>query len=577
MTGFTVADAARAETPALPAAQVGSPAEWRPLAPKDEFTGEPGYYAMQAARDGKLVLTASNGFFSRGLSAKDGYPVPDAETRSFIKKDFGYITGWSKSGLTARWHVLVTRPGELRVTPGPFVPGKGRFRIVIGGREQPFLYENGKPAEAIFNIENPGALVLTVSAEGDADPQSRLGDLALRGSAMTDAGLLRARWRPAATHNRYAASGAQAADLWVMTMRSASPVPSYSPITTPFGYFGTVFQADGASSGSCNFSLWSNAKDPQSRWSHLLATGSLEADFGSFGHEGIGVKLRGDWKPLAGAKTITLALRRESNPPFDTYYGYYFDPSRDRWRLYGVGRKIAKNGRPPALFPGDFVEQPGPPEVERSGDLVRNIQRAGWVATRDGPWVRLDSIRGSGAGKYANIHRGITADGWFEMGMGGMAHFLHKTAPVVSLPKALVEKADAPAFLSAAHRAELFSLPVRWGARTFTDITADSAKLKLHLEHAGTHARATVYYGPEDCLTFNRDLGYKEAGTRTWASHLPPVPVSSGDTVFPLTSLQPKTRYFVRILIENDEGKVWTFETDRFETQPSPSASGAER
>ncbi len=101
-----------------------------------------------------------------------------------------------------------------------------------------------------------------------------------------------------------------------MTTRSLSDFGSYSPITTPFGYYGTAFGADRRSNGGFNFSMWaSSAKGkipPLEKMPHLLVAGSPEAEFSGFGHEGSGVKLRG-WLPMPDKPEICVQALRVEN------------------------------------------------------------------------------------------------------------------------------------------------------------------------------------------------------------------------------------------------------------------------
>jgi hypothetical protein len=63
----------------------------------------------------------------------------------------------------------------------------------------------------------------------------------------------------------------------------------YAPITTPFGYYGPTWLADGTVNAGFNFSLWSYGRGqeepPIEQLSHLLAIGNRDATFGGFGHE----------------------------------------------------------------------------------------------------------------------------------------------------------------------------------------------------------------------------------------------------------------------------------------------------
>lgn len=70
----------------------------------------------QAAKDGVIDLTAANGFFDRCFEALEEGESSDGEKR-FIVPSFGYLKRMSdKVAGTARWHLWVSEPGEVRAT-----------------------------------------------------------------------------------------------------------------------------------------------------------------------------------------------------------------------------------------------------------------------------------------------------------------------------------------------------------------------------------------------------------------------------------------------------------------------------
>jgi hypothetical protein len=224
-----------------------------------------------------------------------------------------------------------------------------KLNYSLGGAHQPLTShaesdaKNPQGLPLIFEVTKPGWQTLTLRLDSLAGKEvGNLHRLELFGPAAVEARVLRARWRPAACHARFSSTTVPAPKLWVMTTRIAesAKVSSYSPVTTPFGYFGTSFNADGTSSGGANFSLWSfsaGKPKPQEQWSHMLAVGSSDAEFGSFGHEGSGVKLRGDWQPFGSdTREVTLALRGEVSGPWIHWFGYFLDPKTKRFRLYAA-------------------------------------------------------------------------------------------------------------------------------------------------------------------------------------------------------------------------------------------------
>lgn len=535
----------------------------------------------QKTTSGKLILTASNGFFDAGIRAGGQSPVKDAAGAEFIGPNFAFIDQWDQPATTLRWHLWIGQPGKIYVNTHLVVDAANagsKLDYSLGGTHQSLTTRAASDAKRpqgetlAFEIPKPGWQTLTIRLDSLAGKQvGKLNQLELFGPAATDARVLRARWRPAACHARFSSSIVAAPQLWVMTTRIAASakVPSYSPVTTPFGYFGTSFNADGTSSGTANFSLWSfsvGKPKPQEQWSHMLAAGSPEAEFGSFGHEGSGVKLRGDWKPFGNdTREVTLALRGEVSGPWVHWFGYFLDPKTKRFRLYAAAADW--NGDKPvrSLNPGAFVEQPGPPDRERSGDLIRDIQRRGWMLDGEKKWHPIDTMD-TGKGLAAK-HWGKTEDGWFSMGMGGMVYHQGTGKPVTLDPAAPTK----PDWLQGDQALkDLFQLPATMGPRKINDITRTSAKVHVPLSGldlaAGEKATLTVFYGPEECLTFDRELGYREVKTRYWPHHSKPVAATDGDNTIELSDLTPGATNHLRVLIESPHGTIWSFATDHFST-----------
>jgi hypothetical protein len=564
----------------VPPGQLASPVEWiadpNPPAsdPKREF-------AAQRERDGRLVLTASNGFFDGGIRAAGSREPKDAGSAGFIDPEFGWLELGGNAGLTVRWHLWVEQPGALsadfHLTTGAGDAGAtiaatldGKTRILTTRAVSDPEQSQGAPLA--FTVEKAGWHTLTLRLDARKGRQfGRLHRIELTGPGITKAAVLRARWRPAACHTRFSCGAVKAPLLWVMTTRASDldKAGSYSPVTTPFGYYGCSIGADGRISGSANFSLWSyggGKPSPQERWSHLLAVGSPHAAFGSFGHEGCGVKVR-DWSPFGSEwKEVTLALRGERAGEWMHWFGYFLDPQSARFRLYAAGASwIGKRGTP-GLYPGAFVEQPGPPHVQRSGDLVRDVQRRGWVLDEKKQWHWLDTMK-AGTGR-ANKHWRVTEDGWFAMGMGGMAHREGPGGTVTLDSSRLV----MPSWLNDQAARDLLRLPATIGPRRISDVTRDSARIAVDLTgldlQPGEQAKATVYHGPEDGMTFATDLGYRGVKTRIWAHHSEPLVVRDGANTVTLTGLSPGTKHYFRLLVERPRGRVWSFATDSFDTLP---------
>lgn len=560
--------------------QITQPVEWfaDPAPPVSDPNRQ---FATQKAPNEMLVLTASNGFFDLGIHACGTAKVEDAAGDQIIGPDFATLEHWKIPGTTMRWHLWIETPGKVAVDTHlttsaensgsslTYTLGQTTRKLVTQAQDN-----QGKPLS--FEVFKPGWHTLTIVLDDlKGSEVGKLHRLELTGPAIKSARLLRARWRPAACHARFSSSTVEKPTLWVMTTRTSpkTKVSSYSPVTTPFGYFGTGFDENGIASGAANFSLWSYGRGkptPQSQWSHMLAAGSPLATFGAFGHEGSGVKLRGEWKPFGNdSREVTLALRSEVARPWVRWFGYYLDSKSKRFKLYAVAAKwIGNRKNAPGLNPGAFVEQPGPPQRRRCGDLLRDVHRRGWMLDENQQWHVIDTMTTGKTTAIASKHWDITPDGWFSMGMGGMPHRPGPGKPL----KLNSSHHFIPDWLKENALEDLFRLPAKIGPRKITDVTSQSAKVTFFLSDLGLNpdesATVTVSYGPRDCLTFDRDLGYRETKTTSWAHRTPPAIVNEGENTITLDHLAPSQSYHLRILVKTPRGTIWSYETDSFQAAP---------
>ncbi|MEM9366396.1 MAG: hypothetical protein AAGD07_10395 [Planctomycetota bacterium] len=543
----------------------------------------------QRALNGKLILTASNGFFDNGTCVASGQSaLPKVGDADLIQPNFAVLERWQSTQGTLRWHVWLPEPGVVRLSVNMRVTERqagSRLTISLGKQSHTVTTvsasaENAQPWELAFEIQEPGEHTITVKANLIEQPDTGVGALHtvdVFGSAVANAQLLRARWRPAAVHGRYSCSAIKQSRTWVMSTRSTCEFSSYSPITTPFGYFGTSFEADGRSKGVFNFSMWAAGKGKGvpalAEMPHLLAAGSRDATFSGFGHEGSGVKLR-DWIAMPHRpRECVQALRVETQGDYDTYFGYFWDHPTERWRLYAVGRKWNGGKGIENLSPGSFCEVPGPPHVQRSGDRVREVRRRGWHLGDDDHWYPMDTFyfrSKAASNKYWLTEPG----GEFVMGTGGMRYFETPALPPTRrVPTAL------PVFLSPNVTKQLNRLPAKIREIVSANISSETARIRLTMSRAGTNARVQIHYGVTDCLTFaKRKLHATErhsivsqstqADDRAWENCTQAFPLRDGKNEFTLSGLQPGTAYFYRVLITNDQGKLWSFSTERFNTKP---------
>ncbi|MFK8112171.1 MAG: DUF3472 domain-containing protein [Rubripirellula sp.] len=436
-----------------------------------------------------------------------------------------------------------------------------------------------KAKRVSFGVKEAGKHTIAISRSSDK-ANGKIIQLSLAGAAAKNARVLRARWRPAAVHTQYHCSDCPQTRMWVFESRSMADASSYSPMTTQFGYYGGSFDADRTAHGNLNFSMWAanskaKAAPPLESMPRLTGTGNAMAEFSGFGHEGSGVKIR-NWEPIANhATSIILALRVETHGTLDTFTGYFLDEKVNRWVMYARANKPSKKTRkktpdePTYLRPASFCEVPGPPAVQRMGDVRRIIHRRGWFYGKDSKWHAVDRQTTKSdrpTNKYIT-----TKNGWFVMSTGGMEMIQSK--PSVSLPVSV----ERPEYLSAEMTKQLFQHPVEFGKSSTSRVTTRSAVVNYQLKDAGTNAKAVLYYGPKDCLTFiQRALHGTEskgvskamlASERTWSSQTESKPVHTGFNRLPLQGLEPKTKYFYRLLVQNNEGKCWDSQSGSFTTR----------
>ena len=539
-------------------------------------------YLAQPAVNGKLVLTASNGFFSgRVATARGVSDLPKVGDAKLIAPNFASLD-WLGGDHSLRWHVLIKKPGEVFLSAHLGVTQAGSIVKASLGSEHKMVTTavsdagEGQPWELRFQVDEPGEYLLSLQAKEVAG--RKVGDLhriEVFGPAVEGASLLRARWRPAAAHGNYDTSEGSDTKLLVFSTRSEIPASSYSPITTPFGYYGTSFDDQGRSTGSFNFSMWGkpNAAGDLKVMPHLLGVGSPDGEFSGFGHEGSGVKPRG-WQPMPDRpEEVVQALRVESGKEYDTYYGYYYDHPSEEWKFFAAGNKW-HGGKPmKRLRLGSFCEVPGPPQLQRSGDVYREVRRRGWAW--DGKkWIALDEYRPGGTGRSGDVAVNkrwyTTEDGEFAMGCGGIRFYQHDVSRVRA-----PEPRELPGFLTDESTDLLFRMPVEVEVVKADEVGSDRVTVGFTVKSEDELTGGTVFFGESDALTFApRKLHGTErkselshaVNAATWSNAVELSSVKQGANQVVLEGLEPDRTYLVRILVDSRVSRVWSSRTFRFRT-----------
>ncbi len=532
--------AAASAGPAPSGGQLGRPLEWiaPPARPDIRHLG-------QRTADNRLLLTPNNGFFPRlGLAASGAGSKAEADKLNG-GKSFAHVAGWDQ-GEAMEWGVWIYKPAEARATVklDNLAPGD-RFVLHIDERPASELNTVIRLAEGFHTIR------LEKTSPGASKARFRVIELSVDGAA------LRKRWRPAAAHTRFSSSEAVGGiRLWVMEMDAApGELGFYSPITTPFGYYGPTWKADGTVNSGFNFSLWSYGRGkrepPIEQLSHLIAVGHPEAKFSGFGHEGTGVKIRG-WEPLKGrqGQRQAIALRVEPGPKYDTYYSWFYATDEKRWRLFGAGRKFNKCKPLKSLWVGSFVEVPGPPQRQRTGPYPRRMRYRGWVMDAEWRWSRLDRMSNGNVNKQTGLthtDRGLTADGRFYLQTGGWEFRKPTGRAHVEAPG---NAGPLPEFMRPEALEPLLGMSCAV-EKVIARRSGVGVDLGFNVRNLGNGARVTVHHGASEGLTF----------ADRWEHEIQVVDPKEGANKVAITVASPGKPFRARILLENHEGKFWSDET----------------
>lgn len=537
--------------------QLGAPISWIDVpGTKNQF------YMAQRSRDGRLLLTPNEAFFpKKGLTASGIGGVKDVNNLNG-GKTFKLIENWN-SGDVAEWGIHVKRPGKLTVKLWMSALGpRDRFTLQLDESKKqiripPFTDKPGLAATTTFVVSEPGIHLLKIVCDSKSS-SSKLHWIDVAGEAAINSAVLRKRWRPAAAHTKFSSSSSpENVRMWVMEMDAVpGELGFYSPITTPFGYYGPTWKADGTVNSSFNFSLWSfgrgKSEPPVAQLSHLLAIGNPQATFGGFDHEGTGVKIR-NWEPLAGrqGQKQVIALRVESGKLYDTYYSYFYESDHRQWRLFGVGNKY-NNGKPlKSLWVGSFVEVPGPPHVQRTGPYERTMRYRGWVMDGDGGWHPLDRMSTGNVDRATGLthtDRGVTSDGWFFLQTGGWTFRKATRSQYVKMTDE--QHLPKPDYLGKKEIQFLTSVPsaitVKSIQRRRNDIQGT-----FDIRDISQKPQATLFWGTSEGLTF----------VKRWEHQKTLTDLKEGKNSFSISGVDSSERLYFRLLLKNSEGQFWTTQT----------------
>ena len=527
-------------------------------------------YMVQRSVDGRLFLTPNESFFPKlGLTAVGRGNVDDINELNGGHA-YASIEQWD-AGDQVEWGLWFESPGEVEVRVAMSgIESGAKFSLNLGDESSAVsITPSSAPgleaqlvAGKTLHIRAAGRKSLILSCDKNDAKSAALHWIELSGPAVANAAVLRKRWRPAAAHTKFSSSKRpEKVRLWVMEMDAVpGDLDFYSPITTPFGYYGPTWKADGVVNTGFNFSLWSfgrgQPEPPVEQLSHLIAIGDPDAKFGGFDHEGSGVKIR-DWEPLEGrqGQRQALALRVEPGEVYDTYFSYFFANDEKRWRLFGVGKKYNQGKPLDSLWVGSFVEVPGPPPRQRTGAYPRTMRYRGWVMDDRHRWYPLDRMAGGDVDKATGLtytDRGLaeTDPTWFSMQTGGWSFRTPADGAGVELPSSPA-KTEVD-YLDADDLEFLQTVPCEIVANQLERAAGRNlARISFRIRNVGENAKVTLYHGPEEGLTF----------ADRWP-HVVDVPQpKEGDNQFVIEAVPGDQPLKVRLLLQNDEGQYWSMNT----------------
>ncbi len=516
-----------------------------------------------------LVFTPNESFFSPTGTLLAN--LRDKTTGNAYNKNeyYDYITDWKVLTDTIIYGIDIKTAGDLIIKPEMAIPtGQDGSKLLIylddtskeitlatTGSLDTYAIQNEVTFEDVplgFHTIKLQLKSLTDSAEGIGN----LNNLHITGPAAKDSENVMRRYRAKAVHCKWQTESTNPIEISVheLTIMSKSQ-DFYQPITTPFGYTGSTWDKDTQTFGGYNFSLWSyGANDPVPPFyqeSHLIAVGP-GLEFGSYGHEGTGVKPRGD-HPYIGVDTNvqTIAVRKVPGETYDTYWSYYLDPEDGHWKLYGCGKKYNADGNIEYLTTGAFVEVPGGAHKVRNGNVICETQYRGWQMDTEGNWYPINTMAGTTNQNNLSFRDWNVVGNKFSMQMGGWGE------PGIEKKTLTLNNPDpTPDYLKGAYIDELYKMPATFTDNDPIEILNKLATLSFEVIDLGTGASAEIFWDTEEGLT-------KED---KWTNRTS-ITVNNGLNTFTLDNLERDTEYYYRIKIKNDQGITWSYDTQTFKTK----------
>ncbi|MDG2220467.1 MAG: hypothetical protein P8L85_03750 [Rubripirellula sp.] len=131
------------------------------------------FFNGQPARNQKLILTASNGFFDHGTCRAGGESsLPKVGDDSLIKPNYAFLDHWNTTDGTIRWHLWFAKPGTVRLNVHLQVSEReagSRLNVSLAGKSRTVTTvasaaSTPQPWNLTFRITEPGEQTVSLSA-----------------------------------------------------------------------------------------------------------------------------------------------------------------------------------------------------------------------------------------------------------------------------------------------------------------------------------------------------------------------------------------------------------------------------
>lgn len=319
------------------------------------------------------------------------------------------IHRWSDSATAFTVYFRVGKPGQLKLGLRLSVPeGHSRLRVSIG-RQSRILSVGGQDPQVVaagaWTLQDTGYVAVRLRGISRSGPvYADIQSLLLDGEPVRDAA---AFVRNNDGHFFYWGRRGPSVHLNYLTPDTAELEWFYNEITVPPGndILGSYFMATGFGEGYFGmqvnssterhvlFSVWSpyQTDDPSQIPADqriVLFRKGAGVHAGSFGNEGSGGQsyLNYPWK---AGETYRFLLHGEPVGADRTAFtAYFYAPEDGRWRL--IASFVRPHTRTWLTRLHSFLENFAPDQ----GDKERRVYFSrGWVCTRHGAWIALDSAR----------------------------------------------------------------------------------------------------------------------------------------------------------------------------------------